>query len=637
MTKIAARVKVKVRDADQWAQRFAATLAGRGMFVQSDTPPPLNSSVEVIFLDHTGATLSTLMGRVVHARPALTPGESTAGMGLQFDQLDAAAQRLVDAFKAQGGRSQVGQEGGSEGVRVEHLSASEESSGRQGPILGIDLGTTQCCVAVLHNGEPRVLTDQGHEIFPSVIFVGADKQVLVGHKAVERMVVEPGRGIYGSKRFIGRPFASREVGTYGHFVGYALAEGRQGMVAAKVGGLVVPLETVAAYILSHIKGIAKRELGQAVERAVITVPAYFSESQRRAVQRAGELAHLTVERIVSEPTAAAVAYGFGRGLQRTVLIYDLGGGTFDATVLTVKGDRMEVLATDGDPFLGGADFDDRLTEYILMNLERRHNVGLRRDPVAVQRVRLAAEAAKKTLSEAGAAAIHLPHLAPNLTAELTLGVDQLRALTEDLVHRTLNIVERVLHAAKLKSEQIDDVIMVGGQSRSPLIRQMLRERFGKEPARGVHPDHAVAIGAALVAGMISRAHPLQLRDVLPSSLRRVLAGGTTEVIFPRGTPIPAEAELALISQQQDDKVEFKLTLVSGEHESADKNTQLGEVRLPSSLALAFAKSQAKVKLEVSAEGTLQVTATHPITGEVSTLRVALADNPPAGEMLSEVK
>ncbi len=504
-------------------------------------------------------------------------------------------------------------------------------------IVGIDLGTTFSCVASADGGAPVVLaTAQGYETVPSVVYVGADRKILAGHKAREKMVLEPERCIYGSKRFIGRRFASKEVHAFGHFFHYGLAPAKTGLVAAKIDNALIPLEVVAAYILAHLRLAAKARLGHDVTRAVLTVPAYFNEAQRHAVREAGRLAGLTIERLLNEPTAAAVAYGFGRGLDRKVLVYDFGGGTFDATTMTIAGDAMEVTATDGDPFLGGVDLDDRLTEYALMTVERLHQVNLRQEPTAVQRVRFAAETAKRALSEANEAMIEVPNLTvggQTLNVRVPIARDLFESLTEDLVQRTLAIVQRVLDSAKLRGADLDDIVMVGGQSRSPIIRRLLQGRFGRQPSRGTHPDHAIALGAALVAAAGAAAVKLDLRDILAHSIRLALPDGGTEVLLARGAPLPAKREFALVTGNDQT---FRLALLRGEGALTPDNELLGEIRLPSSLALAVSRTQAPATLTISAEGLMTVSVVHPLTQKVEELRVVLPEGDPNAAALEAV-
>ena len=624
----AARVRFNVAGESAMSERFAANLSQGGMFVRDDRPPAVGSTVLLEFLLPDGKTLCRVSARVVHARPAQLPGEATAGMGLQFLQYDAFAQGLL-AKQAPAAPEMI------EPALVESL-APQALSGA-GPVVGIDLGTTNSCVAIADKGPPRVLQSQrGYETVPSIVFFPTQGSVLIGHQAAERMILEPHRAIYGSKRFIGRPFASREVRTFGHFFHYALAADARGQTAAQIDDKVVPLVEIAQHILGYMRQLASEALGADVQRAVVTVPAYFGEHQRQAVREAGQRAGLTVERVLSEPTAAAVAFGFGRGLTRTVLVYDLGGGTFDASILRIDHDTMEVLATDGDAFLGGSDFDDRLTEFLLTMVERQHDISLRKDAVAVQRVRFAAELAKRQLSEAREAPVDVPFLAPGVNLKETIAFDLFESLTEDLVTRTLVIVEQVLKLAGLKATEIDDVVLVGGQSRSPQIARRLSERFGKPPSHGVHPDHAVALGAAIVASAAYGTQPvagaapsLALTDLLPASIRIGLPDGTTQVLLPRGTKLPAQMEFEIASTPGKTK-EYVAALYRGEQTVSKELELLGQVRVPSSFALEIAKSKATLTLSVSSDGILSLAILQAVTGARQTLEVSLVED---GEVL----
>lgn len=388
------------------------------------------------------------------------------------------------------------------------------------------------------------------------------------------------------------------------------------------------LEIVAAHILRTLREMAEQQLQTEVRRAIITVPAYFDETQRGAVREAGRLAGLHVERILNEPTAAAVAFGYGRGLTRTVLVYDLGGGTFDATLLTVKNDTLEVLATNGDPFLGGSDFDDRLTEYVLMSYERESGVSLRDSAVAVQRVRFAVELAKRQLSETETTSIDLPFIKKTPTGQLDLKMSLSRSiletLTEDLVDRTLGIVQAVLDVAKVPSSRIDDIILVGGQSRSPHVRRRIAERFGKQPTKNVHPDEAVAIGAALVANAMYEKSPLDLKDILAAAIRLGNPDGSTRVLLPRGSRLPAEAQFE-IAPEPGAKTEYKGMLYRGDAETTAENTFLGAARMPADQALALTKTKVTATLRVTVDGLLSVSMQHPRTGQTHSVEVSLVE------------
>ena len=619
-------ITLSVKDKAELIARYGGALSTSGLFIRRDVGPPVGALVMVKICGPGGTPLLATSARVIHARPAMTAGDPTAGFALELLDLDAAGAAIVAELKrpatppdnAAPTREKLGAPSGSDGS----------------PIVGIDLGTTYSCIAVVKDGTPAVLaTSDGNETVPSVVYVGADGQLTAGHRAYSKMVLEPGRCIYGSKRFLGRRFASKEVNAFGHFFHYALAPAKSGHTAAKVGNFLIPLEAVAAQILRHLVEAATARLGVVVQRAIITVPAYFGEAQRQAVHEAARLAGLKVERLMNEPTAAAVAYGCGRGLDHRILVYDFGGGTFDATVMRVQGDVMEVLATDGDPFLGGSDIDDRLTEYVLTILERSQTKSIRNDASAVQRLRFAAETAKRELSETTEAIIKVPNLSVGggtpFDVAIPISRDLFERLVEDLVSRSLAIVQRVLDTAKLPGAELDDIVMVGGQSRSPIIRRLLTERFGKQPTRGTHPDHAIAIGAAIMASARDAKQPIVLKDILARSIRLGLPNGATEVLLKAGSPLPAEKAFETTSQGQ----EYRIGLYRGDAEKALENELLGEVVIPASLSLMVAKTRAKVIVSVDRDGLLAVTAEHPLTHKIQKLEVALPEGvPEAGEL-----
>ncbi len=625
------RVRIAVSGIDEIEERYATNLSQGGMFIRHDTPPPVGSLVAVEFVLPDGTCLCRVAGRVAHARPALSEGETTAGMGLKFSEFDDLAEQL--AARLSGARNARLED--EEHVPLERRSETLAPPERaplislEGPVVGIDLGTMNSCVAYFdaEKGRPYVLSSsQGYQIIPSVVFLGQDDSVLVGHRAVEKMILNPGRAVYGSKRFLGRPFASKEVLTLGHFFTYELTESGDGRVAARVDSRVIPLEEVAGHILRALKSIAEEQLGATVKRAVITVPAYFGETQRQAVRDAGRYAGLYVERILNEPTASAVAYGWGRDSLGTVLVYDLGGGTFDVAVLRIDGSRAEVLAADGDPFLGGCDFDDRLTEYVLMRFERAQAINLRADAVAVQRVRFATELAKKQLSETTTTEVCVPYVCKRGTEFVDLRVrldrETLESLTQDLVERTFTLMQRVLDAAHMTSAQLEDIVLVGGQTRSPHVRRLLAERFGRAPSASIHPDEAVALGAAIIASGVESKRPLTLIDVLPASIRLVRADGSASLLIPHGARLPAASEFDIVPETNTDP-EYRVVLCRGESALAQENTPLGAVRLPGSLALALAGCKANVTVSVSAEGLLSVSLRHPLTSQAQQLEVSL--------------
>lgn len=611
-------VRLQVAGEDGIAQHYASNLSNEGLFVQTAVQAAIGAQVLLDFVLPDGSTLSRCAAQVV--RTADASGPQGAGLGLIFINLDDIAKEAITRFKADIAERVASTQRVGPAHRSEKIHLQTQPSGPSGPIVGIDLGTCNCSVAICEDGGPRVLTTAGgYEALPAVLYLSEKGDVIIGHAARERMILEPSRAVFGSKRFLGRAFASQEVRTLGHFFPYALVAGPQGQTAAKVGGRVFPLEEVAAHFLLLLKQMASHHYGHEVQRAVITVPAYFGPEQREAVRKAGGLAGLFVERILNEPTAAAVAFGFGRGTNQTVLVYDLGGGTFDVSIVRIEDDRMTVLGSDGNPFLGGSDFDDRVTEYILGAFERSHQVDLRDQPVAVQRVRFAAEMAKRQLSAAQEAHVNLPFICAKegqpLDLDLSIGRDTIDAITGDLVSKTLDIVQRVLNEAALSCAALDQILLVGGQSRSPLVHRMLFDRFGKAPCKQVHADEAVALGAALIANAIDSKVPVQLCERLPASVRVELGDGGTEVLLPRGAALPTQRTFT-VPRFADRNT--KISLYRGEHERAQENSLLGRIALPPTTA-----ATSTVVLRVCGDGILSSAAGGEVGEPVQELQVLL--------------
>ncbi len=623
------RVRLAVAGKDAIAEKYALNLSEGGLFIRDDRPPPVGSLVLIEFVLPDGQPLSRVAARVVHARPATLESDRTAGMGLEFVRFDAVAEEIVERLSRSrplGANAQADVPPANGVFDLAGLEAPLIAS--TGPIVGIDLGTVNSCVAIAPGGVPSViLSPQGYDTLPSVVFRSEARELFVGYKALERMILDPDRAIYGAKRFLGRPFASREVQTYGHFFNYELMPDALGRSAARVGGEVVALEMVSGHILARLREMAETHVGASVTRAVVTVPAYFGETQRQAVRDAGRIAGVRVERILNEPTAAAVAYGFGRNMDKHVLVYDLGGGTFDATVLRIEGNTFEVLATDGDPFLGGAVFDDRLTEYVLSAFER-DQASLRGDPIAVQRVRFAVELAKRQLSEARQAEIDLPYIAQRVGGpvhlKMTLDRGTFERLTQDLVDRTVALVQEVLDRAGVAGRQLDDVLLVGGQSRSPIVRRRLLERFGKKPSAAVHPTEVVAMGAAIVAEALHSDLVVHMADILPATIRLAHPDGSTTVLLERGRRLPAQTELE-VPPGAGTVEEIRVSLYRGEAERVDENTFLGALALPQPSRPDTAGVPARVTLKISGDGILSVLACHPVTGESTDLDLLLSE------------
>jgi molecular chaperone DnaK len=452
-------------------------------------------------------------------------------------------------------------------------------------ILGIDLGTTNTCVASVRNKIPKVVpTDRGSLILPSVVALSAKGEVQVGGVAKDQMVTNPRNTIYGAKRLIGRPYESRVVQELKQYYSYDIVPGPANEAAVMMGGKLYTLPQISGFVLAQVKTMAEQFLGGSIEAAVISVPAYYNDAQRQAVKEAGRLAGFDVKRIVNEPTAAALAYGFNRGLDQNVLVYDLGGGTFDVSVLHLTGNVFEVLATGGDTFLGGVDFDNRIIDYALDRFFKETRVDLAQSPIALQRIKNAAEAAKIDLTLIPNTAIELPYIEESrgkpLDLRMPLTREQLNALTADLVERTFEICDKVLAEKGLTPKDIDEVILVGGQSRMPLVQQRIAAHFGKPPRKGVHPDECVALGAALLGDSLGSLDAVTLLDALSMPIGFAVANGRFKKVLDKNLSIPATKSLRLPPPREAGSPYIELDIFQGDSEFIVDNEYLGTVRLP---------------------------------------------------------
>ena len=458
------------------------------------------------------------------------------------------------------------------------------SPAREKPILGIDLGTTNTCVAHVRNRIPRVVpTDRGRLVLPSVVALSEKGEFLVGGVAKDQLVTNPTRTIYGAKRLIGRKYNSKLVQDLRSYYSYEIVEGPQGDAAVELGGEVRTLPQVSSLVLAHVKKIAEAFLGREMGEAVISVPAYYNDNQRQAVKEAGRLAGFAVKRIVNEPTAAALAYGFNRGLDQKILVYDLGGGTFDVSVLQLSGNVFEVLATGGDTFLGGVDFDNRIIDFALDAFWREHRVDLAGSPIAMQRIKGAAESAKIDLTLIPNVMIELPYLEEKkgrpLDLRLPLSRAQLDGLTVDLVDRTFEICSAVLAEKGLRAEDIDEVILVGGQSRMQLVQEKIRQHLGKAPRKGVHPDECVALGAALLGDSLGEIDAVTLVDVLSMPIGIATPQDRFRRLLEKNSSIPCARSFRLPPPREPGQP-IELDIYQGDSDDVVDDEFLGSIRLP---------------------------------------------------------
>ncbi|HWE23657.1 MAG TPA: Hsp70 family protein [Myxococcales bacterium] len=449
-------------------------------------------------------------------------------------------------------------------------------------VLGIDLGTTNTCVAYVRNKIARVVpSDKGALILPSVVAISDKGELLVGNVAKDQMVVNPRNSIYGAKRLIGRKYNSKVVQDIKHYFTYEIVEGPEGEAAVMLAGKVYSMPQISAFVLQHCKRVAEATLAQEIKEAVISVPAYYNDNQRQAVKEAGRLAGFEVKRIVNEPTAAALAYGLNRGFDHKVLVYDLGGGTFDVSVLQLHGNVMEVLATGGDTFLGGVDFDNRIIDFVIEEFREQTKIDLTDSPIAMQRIKNACEAAKIDLSLLSNVVVELPYIGERrgkpVDLRIPLSRERLNTLVMDLVERTFELVDKVLGEKNIPPNDIAEVLLVGGQTRMPLVQGKTHQHFGKPPRKGVHPDESVALGAALLAESMSEIDSVTLVDALSMPIGFAMPGGRFRKVIEKNTQIPAQRSFRLPPGRPGG---LELDIFQGDSERIIDNEYLGTLRFP---------------------------------------------------------
>jgi molecular chaperone DnaK len=494
-------------------------------------------------------------------------------------------------------------------------------------IIGIDLGTTYSCVSVVERDGPRVLTSRtGHPTTPSVVAITEAGKRLVGHLAKRQGITNPKNTVHGAKRLIGRRWDSSDVQKMLAMISYRCVNGPHNDVRIELGDSLYAVPEISSMVLQEMKLIAEQQLGESVEQAVITVPAYFNDNQRQATKDAGRIAGLDVVRIINEPTAAALAYGFGKGLEQRVAIYDLGGGTFDISILDIGQGVFEVLSTAGDTFLGGEDFDERIIDWLAREFLAEHHVDLRNDKMALQRLRDAAEKAKIELSSATETDINLPFIhspgkgqAFHLQRRLTR--DKLNEMTGDLIDRTITICERAFTSAGLQKKDIAAVILVGGMTRMPRVQQKVQEFFGIAPSKGVHPDEVVAQGAAIQGHLLSvGSQETLLLDVTPHNLGIVVAGGLFDTIIEKDTTIPTSAS-KVFTTIRDNQTQVRIIVMQGDAGTAEKNELLGEFVLDGLRQAPKASVKINVTFAISADGIVSVSAKDVETGREQAITV----------------
>ncbi len=496
--------------------------------------------------------------------------------------------------------------------------------------VGIDLGTSTSCVAISRQRQVEVLPNAfGEAVSASVVTLRADGTVVVGNGAKANIIHDPKHTVHSAKRLIGRYFFSEEVRKAQAICSYEIVEGPNHSVRIRVRDEQFSLPEISAMVLKEMKSIAEANLGGPVTKAVITVPAYFNDNQRQATRDAGRIAGLEVLRLLNEPTAAALAYGFGRSVNQKVAVYDLGGGTFDISILEIGKDVYEVLATCGDTFLGGEDFDDRLIDLLAEEFLAKQGINPRKDPYALEKLKVAAESAKKGLSVDDEVEIRIPDVITGPDGKdraivRRLACDEYTALVGDLVQRTFKVCDEALQQAGLLAGDLDGVILVGGPTRLPLIRRAVAEYFQQAPKTDVDPDQVVAMGAAIhAATLVGSTEGSVLLDVTPLSLRLGVAGGLAETVIERNTPVPIEQTRAFTTLE-DFQESVRIRVYQGESRSAEENELLGQFTFSGFRRAARGQVRIEVTFEIDTDGIVNVTAHDPETGQQASTQITFS-------------
>lgn len=660
------RLRIKLPGFPQFIERHSKNISEGGMFIAMKDPKPVGTTVQFEFVEKEQSTIIKGEGVVKWVRKVDPDQKKVPGMGIQFTKLTkeslALIKRIVELKTKQPEEPQQTEEkrpkqdapdianmieeaksadteklGGvktkgffKEEVDVPADEPSKKKAGRI-PVIGIDLGTTNSCVAFVKEDKPTVIqSSKGYRTLPSIVAHPGDGKVLIGQDAKPYFLTNPELTVYGSKRMLGRKYRSKVIEELKPHFRYRIKEGDRGDVVVNMEGKDVPLPVISSLILKELKGVAEDHFKQPVRSAVITVPAHYSNRQRECVKEAGLLAGLEVKRIVNEPTAAALAYGLNKGLSEKILIYDLGGGTFDVSIMEISNNVFEVMATGGDPFLGGIDFDNRILSHVIGKFKEKTGIDLQKHKEAIQRVKEAAEKAKIDLSLKSQTVISIPHIVSDGDKKHDLVVEMTRmdleAITADLVNKTIQITREVLDAKGIKSRDLNEIILVGGQTRMPLVTETLKRIFGKTPKKGVHPDEVVALGAALLADSFDKIDSVVLLDSLSVPIGVGLPGGKFKEIIPRNTRIPFQKTFQ-ITTTKDEQTSVDIDIYQGEEAMLENCEYLGTFVVDNIPKAQKGASRIILEFNLDPECILHLKATESLSKQVVETEMVVRETP----------
>ena len=611
----------------------------QGLFVPDIHAGPVGSEIDVEMVAAEVEPPVRCQAKIIDkGAHKLASGETKEGMVIQFTGLDAHSQRRLEGTDVEEEPIDLGMPlEEDEGLQLDrptddHTIPLTSNHTVNDTVIGIDLGTSNSCVAIIKDGEPFIIpASTSSTTVPSVVAIRKTGAIIVGRDAKEQICLNPTHTVYGAKRFVGRPFHSPFVTRNKEKFVYEVKPGENGQVAVQLGDETMSLETISAHLLTHLKDLAQDYLEFEVVKAVITVPAYYNDNQRQAVKEAGRLAGLDVQRIVNEPTAAAIAYGFNRGMQTRILVYDLGGGTFDVSVLELNGNTFNVLATGGDNFLGGEDFDNAIVAYLEKEFQAQTKQSLSANAMIRERLKQGAEMAKRRLSDQDETVVNIPFLKTEegkaVNLQIPLSRQKVSELVKGLIADTLGICQRVLQSGHLKIEDVNEIVLVGGQTHMPIVRETIEKHFNIKPRTDVNPDEAVALGAALVGGSIDKDAMLTLRDMVSISIGLALPGGRFKPIVPANTQVPYRKTFKYTLQP--DNPNLSIDIFQGEFPSVRDNEYLGTLLFSDFVSQDADGRHLNLEFTLTKECLLQVVATDPVSGRSEEALLVTHDTAPS--------